>query len=209
MKTTSRMIETLAMLTTWATLALAGSACENPSAIATAHPDSATPAPAPHATGGTVATTQAVDPIPDAAPVVPRADAAPIVADADPVMDADPPVADGPVVLGSCGVGLEEILAAGVASCVPIPGFVPDAAPDVVPTRCNAIYPNGILSGNSCVFCNAGTCYTSTCGNGIVEGGEECDCGNNPAMVPSGCEGANGVSYHDGKACSLDCLRMD
>jgi cysteine-rich repeat protein len=45
----------------------------------------------------------------------------------------------------------------------------------------------------------------STCGNGKLEPGERCDCGNDPKNLPSGCKAVNGLFYGDGKGCSKTC----
>lgn len=149
---------------------------------------------------------------PDTSPVI--ADADPPVVDAQPAPDVDPPVSDVQpeavlVVLGSCGAGMQEILAGGVASCVPMPGDTPDAsALDTGPVS-ECVQLGGILAANGidCVHCHDGICNTSTCGNGIMETGEACDCGTDPILLPGGCMGPNGTT-HNGQGCSTTCQPM-
>jgi hypothetical protein len=181
-----------------------------------------------HDTGGTLATSHATDPaLPDAAASQPQPDSGAIViADAEPTTfapDAGPPVvvadaysqeADAQaeaaiVVLGSCGDGMEEVLVGGVPSCIPIPGYVPDAsAPDSGPVSM-CVQIGGILAANGidCVQCHDGICNTSTCGNAIKEMTEGCDCGTDPTAIPTGCMGPNGTT-HNGQGCSTTCQPM-
>ena len=51
-------------------------------------------------------------------------------------------------------------------------------------------------------------CVQSECGNGKLEKGEQCDCGTDPAKVPSDrCKAVNGLFYGDGKGCSKTCTK--
>jgi fibro-slime domain-containing protein len=52
-----------------------------------------------------------------------------------------------------------------------------------------------------------GMCSKATCGNGVVESGESCDCGNDPTKLPSGCTGPNGLFNGDGTGCSKTCTK--
>jgi fibro-slime domain-containing protein len=47
----------------------------------------------------------------------------------------------------------------------------------------------------------------TTCGNGVLDPGELCDCGTDPSKLPSGCKGVNGLFYGDGKGCSKTCTK--
>jgi cysteine-rich repeat protein len=50
-------------------------------------------------------------------------------------------------------------------------------------------------------------CAKAVCGNGKVEAGEICDCGTDPAKLPTDCKAMNGLFYGDGKGCSKTCTR--
>jgi fibro-slime domain-containing protein len=50
-------------------------------------------------------------------------------------------------------------------------------------------------------------CVKSVCGNGKPEAGESCDCGTDPANLPSGCTGPNGLFNGDGTGCSKTCTK--
>jgi hypothetical protein len=77
--------------------------------------------------------------------------------------------------------------------------------------RCGVGYldPPAIPTATGCVSCFEGVCRTSTCGNGILEVAELCDCGTDQANLPAGCEAVNGDDLGDGKGCTTDCLRME
>jgi fibro-slime domain-containing protein len=47
----------------------------------------------------------------------------------------------------------------------------------------------------------------TTCGNGIVDSGEQCDCGTSPTGLPAGCTGPNGLFNGDGTGCSKLCSK--
>ena len=186
-----------------------------------------------HDTGGTLATSHAPAPAPDAEaqsqpdallniadalpvvvvdaytpPLVQDAGPPPVVADAY-FQEADAQAEAALVVLGSCGDGMEEVLVGGVPSCVPIPGYVPDAsAPDAGPVS-ECVQLGGILAANGidCVLCWAGGCETTMCGNGIKETTESCDCGTDPTALPTGCTAINGV-MKNGRGCSTTCQPM-
>jgi fibro-slime domain-containing protein len=44
---------------------------------------------------------------------------------------------------------------------------------------------------------------TTTCGDGIVTGGKECDCGTDPTNLPAGCPGVNNDTTYEG--CTTQC----
>ena len=44
---------------------------------------------------------------------------------------------------------------------------------------------------------------TTTCGDGVVTGGKECDCGTDPNNLPAGCVGVNNDTTYDG--CTTQC----
>jgi len=52
-----------------------------------------------------------------------------------------------------------------------------------------------------------GACVRSTCGNGVKDGNEGCDCGTSTTSVPAGCNGPNGVFFGDGSGCSKTCTK--
>src|SRR6266700_301051 len=52
-----------------------------------------------------------------------------------------------------------------------------------------------------------GACTKSVCGDGILGAGETCDCGTDPAHLPAGCTGPNGLFNGDGTGCSRTCTK--
>lgn len=50
-------------------------------------------------------------------------------------------------------------------------------------------------------------CVRALCGNGKVEAGELCDCGTDPAHLPTGCSAPNGVFFGNGSGCTATCVR--
>ena len=75
------------------------------------------------------------------------------------------------------------------------------AAGTIQPTggAAGTIQPTGGTSGSG------GT--ISVCGNGTIDPGEGCDCGNDPKNLPSGCPGSNGILSGDGKGCTRTCTK--
>jgi cysteine-rich repeat protein len=47
----------------------------------------------------------------------------------------------------------------------------------------------------------------NTCGNGVLEAGELCDCGTDSTRLPASCKAVNGLFYGDGKGCSKTCTK--
>jgi fibro-slime domain-containing protein len=52
-----------------------------------------------------------------------------------------------------------------------------------------------------------GKCTVAVCGNGVKESSEGCDCGTDPAKLPTGCAGPNGLFLGDGTGCSKTCTK--
>ena len=52
-----------------------------------------------------------------------------------------------------------------------------------------------------------GKCTVAVCGNGTKESSEGCDCGTDPAKLPTGCPGPNGLFFGDGAGCSKTCTK--
>jgi cysteine-rich repeat protein len=50
-------------------------------------------------------------------------------------------------------------------------------------------------------------CLLGVCGDGKVEPGEICDCGTDPAHLPTGCTAPNGIFLGDGSGCTSTCVR--
>jgi fibro-slime domain-containing protein len=63
------------------------------------------------------------------------------------------------------------------------------------------IEPGATCSGTPSI------CSVSTCGNGVQEGNEACDCGTDATKLPAGCTGPNGLFNGDGSGCSKTCTK--
>jgi fibro-slime domain-containing protein len=61
--------------------------------------------------------------------------------------------------------------------------------------------------GYTCKGMGPGSCKASECGDGHVDSGEACDCGDNADSLPSGCAGPNGLFFGDGSGCSKTCTK--
>jgi fibro-slime domain-containing protein len=76
----------------------------------------------------------------------------------------------------------------------------------------NAVSGDGCSStclvepGSSCTG-TPSVCTKSVCGDGVVGAGETCDCGTDPAQLPAGCTGPNGLFNGDGTGCSKTCTK--
>ncbi len=53
----------------------------------------------------------------------------------------------------------------------------------------------------------AGGAPLSTCGDGVLQVGEACDCGTSASALPAGCTGPNGLFNGDGTGCSKTCSK--
>jgi len=61
--------------------------------------------------------------------------------------------------------------------------------------------------GYSCNGTGPGSCDAAVCGDGKKDNAEACDCGNDPANLPDGCPGPNGLFFGDGSGCSKTCTK--
>jgi cysteine-rich repeat protein len=65
----------------------------------------------------------------------------------------------------------------------------------------------GGLRGGTGGAAPGGTVVPAACGNGVLDPGEGCDCGQDMANLPAGCLGFNGVFFGDGSGCSWTCSK--
>jgi cysteine-rich repeat protein len=54
---------------------------------------------------------------------------------------------------------------------------------------------------------DTGTILSFSCGNGVLEPGEGCDCGSDVQRKPATCVASNGIFFGDGAGCSMTCSR--
>lgn len=61
--------------------------------------------------------------------------------------------------------------------------------------------------GYTCTGTGPASCKASVCGDGKKDSSEACDCGDDPANLPDGCTGPNGLFFGDGSGCSKTCTK--
>jgi len=72
---------------------------------------------------------------------------------------------------------------------------------DVVPGTAGTL-----VCSTQCTFITTGCTIVGSCGNGIPEFGETCDCGTDPGNLPADCTDVNGGANAN---CDIDCGRID